>query len=106
MNTQLIISIVTVIIVVVAFFIWLAWQIKKNGLRRFTIEMITRAEEVFEKGRNSDKMQYVIGSIKTALGMTKLGKILSIFVTDENIEKFIQNVFDEVKKALDYTPNN
>ena len=91
MNTQLIIGIIVIALMAIAFIIWIAWQIKKNGLRRFTIEMITRAEEVFEKGRNSDKMQYVIGSIKTALGMTKLGKILSIFVTEKNIEKFYGN---------------
>ena len=106
MNTQLIISIVTVIIVVVAFFIWLAWQIKKKGLKEFAIDAIIEAEKLYKKGQNSEKMQLVIDKLKAVLESTKIGKILMIFITEEDIEKFIQSVFDNLKKALDYTPNN
>ena len=105
MNTQLIIQIATVVIVAIIFIIWIAWQIKKKGLRGFTIDMILKAEDLYKKGQNSEKMLYVIDKIKEVLKETKTGKIISIFITEENIEKFIQSVFDNLKKALDYIPN-
>ena len=105
MNTQLIIQICVVAVVVASFIGWLVWQIKKKGLKEFAIDMILQAEEEFEKGQNREKMESVIVAIKTMLGTNTVGRIISIFITDENIEKFIQGVFDGLKKALDYTPN-
>lgn len=104
MNAQLIIEIIIAVIAIVAFVIYLIWQIKKKGLREFAIDMILEAEANIEKGQNSDKMNYVVTAIKTFLGTTKVGLLLSIFITDENIEKFIQEIFDGLKKALDYVP--
>lgn len=104
MNTQLIIQIIIVAVIVVAFFIWLAWQIKKKGLKEFVIDMILEAESLYKKGQNSQKMQLVIDRVQTVLESTKIGKIVSIFITEEDIQKFIQSVFDNLKKALDYTP--
>lgn len=106
MNTQLIIQIAVVAVVVIIFIAWLAWQIKKKGLKGFTIDMILTAEDMYNKGQNNEKMQYVIGRIKAALKETRTGKIISVFVTEENIRKFIQSIFDSLKKALDYTPKN
>ena len=37
------IGIVIVVLVVIAFIIWLAWQIKKKGLKQFAAEMIVKA---------------------------------------------------------------
>lgn len=104
MDTKLIIEICIVAIVVIAFIIWLAWQIKKKGLKDFTIDMIIKAEDMFNKGQNSEKMQYVIDKVKSLMMTTTIGKILYVFITEENIRKFIQSVFDNLKKALDYTP--
>lgn len=104
MNTQLIIQIIIVAIIVVAFFIWLAWQIKKKGLKEFVIDAILEAESLYKKGQNSEKMQSVIDKLKAILESTKIGKILMIFITEEDIQKFIQSVFDNLKKALDYMP--
>lgn len=105
MNIQLIIEICIVAALAVAFILWVVWQIKKKGLREFAIDMILEAEAKIEQGRNDDKMKYVVLSIKSFLGRTKIGILLSMFVTDENIEKFIQEIFDGLKKALDYVPN-
>lgn len=105
MNAQLIIEIVIVALAVIAGLLYIVWQIKKKGLREFAIDMILEAEEKIEQGRNSDKMKYVIASIKSFLATSKIGIFLSIFITDENIEKFIQEIFDGLKKALDYVPN-
>lgn len=105
MEPQLIIEIVIVTLAVIAGLLYLGWQIKKKGLREFAIDMILEAEEKIEQGQNSEKMGYVIKAIKSFLGTTKIGLLLSMFITDENIEKFIQEVFDGLKKALDYVPN-
>lgn len=99
MNAQTIIGIVIVVLIVIAFVIWLAWQIKKKGLKQFATEMIVKAEDMFHKGENSQKLNYVIDKIINALP-----KVLQIFITRDTVEKFVQNVFDTVKKALDYVP--
>lgn len=105
MDTQLIVEISIVAALAVVFILWLVWQIKKKGLREFAIDMILKAEGMFEQGQNNEKMKYVVKSVKTFLGTTKIGLVLSMFVTDANMEKFIQSIFDSIKKALDYTPN-
>ena len=104
MNAQQIIGIIIAVVAVLAFIIYIAWQIKKKGLRQFAIDMILQAEKEFAQGQNKEKMEHVIVAIKTILATNTVGRILSVFITDENIENFIQSVFDSVKKALDYVP--
>ena len=99
MEAQTIISIVLVALLVIAFIIWLVWQIKKKGLKEFAIEMIIKAEEMYKKGENQEKLNYVIDKV---IGM--LPKPLQFFITREAVQKFVQSVFDTVKKALDYVP--
>lgn len=106
MDAQLFTQIIIVALVVVCFIGWIAWQIKKKGLREFAIDVILEAEEKFEKGQNSEKMEHAINAIKAILETSALGRMLSAFITDDTIEMFIQGVFDGIKKALDYTPNN
>lgn len=105
MNTQLVVEIAIVVAVVIFGIIYIVWEIKKKGLKKFAIDMILEAESLYKKGQNSEKMRYVIKSIKSFLCTTKIGIFISMFITDENIEKFIQEVFDGLKKALDYVPD-
>lgn len=104
MDIQLITQICIVVLIVLIFAFWLAWQIKKKGLKEFATQMIIKAEDIYKKGQNSEKMSFVIEKIKKVLETTTLGKILLIFITEENIEKFIQQIFDNIKLALDYQP--
>ena len=99
MEAQTIISIVLVALLVIAFIIWLVWQIKKKGLKQFATEMIIKAEEMYKKGENQEKLNYVIDKV---IGM--LPAPLQFFITREAVQKFVQSVFDTVKKALDYVP--
>ena len=99
MEASTIIGIVIVAILVIVFIIWLVWQIKKKGLKQFAIEMIVKAEDMYKKGENQEKLNYVIDKV-----IAMLPKVLQIFITRENVEKFVQSVFDTVKKALDYVP--
>lgn len=99
MEASTIIGIVIVVLVVIAFIIWLVWQIKKKGLKQFATEMIVKAEDMFKKGENQEKLNYVIDKV---IGM--LPKFLQFFITRESVQKFVQSVFDTVKKALDYVP--
>ena len=99
MEAQTIINIVLVALLVIAFIIWLVWQIKKKGLKQFATEMIVKAEEMYKKGENQEKLNYVIDKV---IGI--LPKPLQFFITREAVQKFVQSVFDTVKKALDYVP--
>ena len=99
METQTIIAIVIVAILLIAFIIWLIWQIKKKGLKEFATEMIVKAEDMYKQGENQEKLNYVIDKV-----IAMLPKPLQFFITREAVKKFVQNVFDTVKKALDYVP--
>lgn len=99
MDTQTIISIIIVAIIVIAFIIWLIWQIKKKGLKEFVTEMIVKAEDMYQQGENQEKLNYVIDKV-----IAMLPTPLQFFITREAVKNFVQNIFDTVKKALDYVP--
>ena len=84
----------------IAIIIYLAWQIKKKGLKDTVVTMIVKAENMYNKGDNEEKINYVIDKIIALVPIP-----LQFFITREAIRKFIQKTFDEVKKALDYVPN-
>lgn len=99
MEASTIIGIVIVAILVIVFIIWLVWQIKKKGLKQFATEMIVKAEDMYKKGENQEKLNYVIDKV-----IAMLPKPLQFFITRDAVKNFVQSVFDTVKKALDYVP--
>lgn len=99
MNPTTIIEIAIVVIAILAFIMYLVWQIKKKGLRQTAINLIVRAENMYKKGENEKKINYVIDKI-----IVLIPAPLSFFITREAVREFIQTIFDEVKKALDYVP--
>ena len=99
MDTQTIISIIIVALIVIAFIVWLIWQIKKKGLKEFVTEMIVKAEDMYQQGENTEKLNYVIDKV-----IAMLPTPLQFFITREAVKNFVQNIFDTVKKALDYVP--
>ena len=76
---------------------YLIYRIRKEGLRRVAMDLILDAEKNFEKGENKEKMEYVIENL-----LYFIPKPMKIFLTPENIENFIQYIFDEIKAILDY----
>nr|DAG39812.1 MAG TPA: holin [Caudoviricetes sp.] len=99
MNPVTIIEIAIVVIAILAFALYLVWQIKKKGLRQTAISLIVKAEDMFKQGENENKINYVIDKI-----IALIPAPLSFFITREAVREFIQTIFDEVKKALDYVP--
>ena len=99
MDIQTIISVVTIALMVIAFLIYIAWQIKKNGLKEFATQMIVKAEDMYQKGQNDEKFNYVVEKVIAMIPMP-----LQLFITEDMVKNFIQKVFDCVKTALDYTP--
>lgn len=77
--------------------IYIVWQIKKNGLRGAVVNLIVKAEDIYNKGDNEEKINYVIDKVIVLLPMP-----FQLLITRETIRKFIQKIFDETKKALDY----
>lgn len=100
MEVATIIEIAIVVIAILAFILYLVWQIKKKGLRATAVDLIVKAEEMFRQGDNENKLNYVIDKI---ISIT-IPKPLSLFITRDSIKSFVQSVFDETKKALDYVP--
>ena len=99
MDAKTITEIAIVMIAILAFIMYLVWQIKKKGLRQTAINLIVRAENMYKKGDNEKKINYVIDKI-----IVLIPAPLSFFITREAVREFIQTIFDEVKKALDYVP--
>lgn len=99
MNPVTIIEIAIVVIAILAFILYLVWQIKKKGLRATAVDLIVKAEDMFKQGDNENKLNYVIDKIIAIIPMP-----LGLFITREAVREFIQTIFDEVKKALDYVP--
>ena len=99
MDIQTIISVMTIALMVIAFFIYIAWQIKKNGLKEFATQMIVKAEDMYKKGQTDEKFNYVVEKVIAMIPMP-----LQLFITEDMVKNFIQKVFDSVKTALDYTP--
>lgn len=100
MNPVTIIEIAILVIAILAFILYLVWQIKKKGLRATAVDLIVKAEEMFRQGDNENKLNYVIDKI---ISIT-IPKPLSLFITRDSVKSFVQSVFDETKKALDYVP--
>ncbi len=99
MDIQTTISIASIVLMLIAFFIYIAWQIKKNGLKEFATQMIVKAEDMYKKGQNDEKFNYVVEKVIAMIPMP-----LQLFITEDMVKNFIQKVFDSVKTALDYTP--
>ncbi len=89
--------IIILILACISILIYLLWQVRKNGLRATVVDLIVSAEKIFQKGQNRQKMNYVIEKVISNLPMP-----VRFFITVDAVEKFIQLVFDETKKALDY----
>lgn len=76
---------------------YLIYRIKKEGLRPVVIDLILEAEDSFEEGKNREKMEWVIEKV-----LYMIPKPFQLFLTVENVENFIQRIFDEIKEVLDY----
>jgi len=94
-------QIIVVAIVAIAFIVWLAWQIKKKGLRQTIIDFIVEAESICNSDGGKAKKKYVIDKIYILLP-----SILRIFISEETIDKLVQEIFDQIKEALHYKSEN
>ena len=90
--------IIILILACISILLYLLYRVKKDGLRATVVELIVSAETMFKKGENRQKFNYVVD--------TFIKKILPtparLFITTEAVASFVQLVFDETKKALDY----
>lgn len=85
------------VLLLIGTIIYIAWQIKKNGLRGTVVKLIVEAESEFNKGENENKINYVIDKV-----IALIPAPFSLFITREFVRDFIQKIFDEIKEALDY----
>ncbi len=92
---------IVIAVVIVCFIGYLVYSIKKKGLKKAALEWILLAEKEFQKGENENKFEYVYKAIYSLLPA-----FVKVFVSEEVtknvLSKFIQDVFDYIKPALDY----
>ena len=89
------------VLVVIGFIIYLIYLSIKKGLRQVALEAILIAEEKWNTTTGKERLQiavdyvydYIPSYVKIFLSKELLNKILA---------DFIQKVFDEVKKVLDF----
>lgn len=90
-------QILLLIIAVLALIIIVAWKIYKNGLRKVIIDLIVEVEETLSD--NEEKFNTVVNAV-----IAKLPIPFNFIITTNAVKKFVQKTFDEIKKALDYIP--
>ena len=94
-------TLLIIVLVVIGFIIYLIYLSKKKGLRQVALEAILIAEEKWNTTTGKERLQiavdyvydYIPSYVKIFLSKELLNKILA---------DFIQKVFDEVKKVLDF----
>lgn len=93
--------IIILILACISILIYLLYRIKKDGLRATVVDLIVYAEDTFGSGEGQKKMDYVIDCFTEMLPAP-----LRLFVTANAIKSFAQEVFDQIKVALDYKPTD
>lgn len=88
-----IVSILCLISFILLMVAYIVWRMYKDGLRQVAIDLIVEAEKHFRD--NDIKFHTVVQGI-----INKLPFPLNL-IPIEFIENFVQNVFDEIKIALD-----
>lgn len=91
-------QITMIIIAVLILTIYLIWCIYKKGLKSIVVHLIVEAERLLED--NQDKFNTVVNGVLARL------PVPFNFIPVSFIEKLVQRIFDEVKEALDYKPED
>ncbi len=97
MDIQTILQIAIIIIACLIPVAYLIYKIKTKGLRPVAVELIVAAEKEFQSGQGSQKMEYVYNAL-----IALVPQPFKMFITKTAMINFIQNIFDEIKVALDY----
>lgn len=95
MTTNIIIAVIVALLAIA----FVAYKISTKGLRGAVVEFIVAAEQEFNKGQNSEKMEYVYNALVAVLPAP-----IRVFITKQLVINFIQKIFDEIKVALDAEP--
>ena len=89
------------VILVVSFILWLIYLHKNKNLRKAALYAILEAERLLKSSKGQEKMKFAVEYVYSILpAYTKF--LLSEEFLHNFLENFIQKVFDEVKKLLDY----
>lgn len=74
-------------------------SIKLKGLQSTIVELIVKAENAFEHGMNDEKFNFVFEKIYSLFP-----DFIKTFISVDDIKAFIQQIFSEIKVALDNVP--
>ena len=94
-------ELIVVIVITILFFIYVFYFIKKEGLRKVAIIAILEAEKLYNSTTGKERLSYAVDYVYEYLpSYVKL--LFPKNVLKEDLEHFIQAVFDQVKDLLDY----
>ena len=91
-------QIILMVLAVLFIIAYIAWVIYKNGLKSVVVHLIVEAERLLED--NQDKFNTVVNGVLARL------PVPFNLIPVSFIEKLCQRIFDEVKEALDYKPED
>ncbi len=92
----------SIIILSIGFIIMLGYliiRIRMEGFKPVIVDLIVKAENMFEHGENREKMEWVVNTLIKIIPAP-----YNMFITTEGLISFIQSVFDVIKPALDNKP--
>lgn len=92
------IQIIMIVLAVLIIGTYIVWTIYKNGLKSVVVHLIVEAERLLED--NQDKFNTVVNGVLARL------PVPFNLIPVSFIEKLCQKIFDEVKEALDYKPED
>lgn len=87
------------LVVVIAVALVVTYFIKRKGLRQTAIDAIVWAEREFSTEAGREKMQKAIDYCQQVIPFLN-------FIPDSMIESFLQGIFNQIKEALEQTPND
>ena len=92
----------SILILLIGFLILLGYlfiRIKKEGFRPVVVDLIVKAENMFNHGENQKKLQWVVDMLSKVIPAP-----FNVFITTEMLIAFIEEVFKVIKPALDNKP--
>lgn len=92
---------ILVIIALIAI-VYIASKIQKEGLRKVMLEAILKAEQEYNSTTGKERLKLAISYVYDNYSPVWLKAILPEQVLNSLLEKWIQELFDEVKSILDF----
>lgn len=94
-------EIISAIIIILIFIIYLVYIIKRDGLRNVALKAILEAEKQYNSTTGKERLDFAVNYVYEYLP-TYIKIVLPKTILKEWLQRFIQEIFSQVKDLLDY----